>query len=76
MPSNTTYGLETDSLRIRYNPNRNFQKLFEGEGMKPINQDAVVKDLVKCKQIVDKFQPPPDVWRIIPKFEDVMILKA
>jgi hypothetical protein len=43
MPSNTTYGLETDSLRLRYNPNRNFQKLFEGEGMKPINQDAVVQ---------------------------------
>jgi hypothetical protein len=43
MPSNTTYGLETESLRVRYNPNRNFQKLFEGEGMKPINQDAVVQ---------------------------------
>lgn len=43
MPANTTYGIETDSLRIRYNPNRNFQKLFEGEGMKPINQDAVVQ---------------------------------
>lgn len=43
MPSNTTYGLETDSLRIRYNPNRNFSKLFEGEGMKPINQDAIVQ---------------------------------
>lgn len=43
MPSNTTYGLETDSLRIRYNPGRNFSKLFEGEGMKPINQDAVVQ---------------------------------
>lgn len=43
MPANTTYGLETDSLRMRYNPNRNFSKLFEGEGMKPINQDAIVQ---------------------------------
>jgi len=43
MPANTTYGLETDSLRIRYNPSRNFSKLFEGEGMKPINQDAIVQ---------------------------------
>jgi len=43
MPANTTYGLETDSLRLRYNPNRNFSKLFEGEGMKPINQDAIVQ---------------------------------
>jgi hypothetical protein len=43
MPANTTYGIETDSLRIRYNPGRNFDKLFEGEGMKPINQDALVQ---------------------------------
>src|SRR5690606_5983196 len=43
MPANVTYGLETDSLRLRYNPNRNFSKLFEGEGMKPINQDAIVQ---------------------------------
>lgn len=43
MPANTTYGLETDSLRIRYNPGRNFDKLFEGEGQKPINQDAIAQ---------------------------------
>jgi len=43
MPANTTYGLDTSSLRMRYNPSRNFSKLFEGEGMKPINQDAVVQ---------------------------------
>jgi len=43
MPSNTTYGIETDSLRLRYNPGRHFSKLFEGEGMKPINQDAIVQ---------------------------------
>lgn len=43
MPANTTYGLETASLRMRYNANRNFDKLFEGDGMKPINQDAIVQ---------------------------------
>lgn len=43
MPANTTYGLETDSLRLRYNPSRNFDKLFEGDGMKPINQDALAQ---------------------------------
>lgn len=43
MPANTIYGLETDSLRIRYNPHRNFDKLFSGDGMKPINQDAIVQ---------------------------------
>jgi hypothetical protein len=43
MPSNTTYGLDTDSLRLRYNPSRNFDKLFEGDGQKPINQDALAQ---------------------------------
>jgi hypothetical protein len=41
--SNTTLGINTDSLRIRYNPNRNFDKLFEGDGQKPINQDALAQ---------------------------------
>lgn len=43
MPDDTTYGLETDSLALRYNPNRNFDKLFEGDGQKPINQDAIAQ---------------------------------
>lgn len=43
MPANTTYGIDTESLRMRYNPSRNFSKLFEGEGLKPINQDAIVQ---------------------------------
>lgn len=43
MPANTTYGLDTDAFRIRYNANRNFDKLFEGDGQKPINQDAIAQ---------------------------------
>lgn len=43
MPSDTTYGLDTDSLRLRYNPSRNFDKLFEGDGQKPMNQDALAQ---------------------------------
>lgn len=43
MPANTTYFLNTDSLRLRYNPGRNFEKLFEGDGLQPINQDAIVQ---------------------------------
>lgn len=45
MPANTIYGLETDSLRMRYNPNRNFTTLFDGDGQKPINQDAIAQYL-------------------------------
>lgn len=41
MPANTTFGLDTNSLRVRFNAGRNFSKLFEGDGQKPINQDAI-----------------------------------
>jgi hypothetical protein len=41
MPANTTYGLDTQSLRVRYHPERNFSKI--GSTMMPINQDAVVQ---------------------------------
>jgi hypothetical protein len=43
MPANTTFGLNTDTLRLRYHPNRNFDKLFEGDGQMPIDKDAVAQ---------------------------------
>jgi hypothetical protein len=41
MPANTTYGIDTDNLWIRYHPQRNFNKI--GKEMMPINQDATVQ---------------------------------
>jgi len=43
MPANTTFGINTDSLRVRYHPNRNFDKLFDGEGQMPIDKDAIAQ---------------------------------
>ena len=43
MPANTTFGLNTDTLRIRYNPNRNFDRLFKGDGQMPIDKDAIAQ---------------------------------
>lgn len=43
MPANTTFGINTDTLRLRYHPNRNFDKLFEGDGQMPIDKDAVAQ---------------------------------
>ena len=43
MPDNTTFFIETESFRMRYNPDRNFDTLFEGDGQKPINQDAIAQ---------------------------------
>jgi hypothetical protein len=43
IPANTTFGINTDSLRLRYHPERNFDKLFDGEGQMPIDKDAVAQ---------------------------------
>lgn len=43
MPANTTFGINTDHLRLRYHPNRNFDKLFEGDGQMPIDKDAIAQ---------------------------------
>ena len=43
MPANTTFGLNTDTFRLRYHPSRNFDKLFDGDGQMPIDKDAVAQ---------------------------------
>lgn len=43
MPANTTYFIDTKSLRFRYHPDRNFVR-FGGKQM-PINQDAMVQHI-------------------------------
>lgn len=43
MPSNTTFGVETRSLILRRRPGANFSPLFDGDGQKPINQDAIAQ---------------------------------
>ena len=43
MPANTTFGINTDTFRMRYHPDRNFDKLFEGDGQMPIDKDAIAQ---------------------------------
>jgi hypothetical protein len=43
IPANTTFGINTDTLRLRYHPNRNFDKLFTGDGQMPIDKDAIAQ---------------------------------
>jgi hypothetical protein len=43
MPANTTFGINTDTMRLRYHPNRNFDKLFDDGGQMPIDKDAVAQ---------------------------------
>jgi hypothetical protein len=43
MPSNVTYFLDTNALRFRYHPDRNFVKF--GGKQTPVNQDAIVQHI-------------------------------
>lgn len=44
IPANTTFGLNSDTFRLRVNPIRGLgKKLFPGDGMMPINQDALAQ---------------------------------
>lgn len=61
MPSNTTYGLDVDSLRLRYHPERNFDKI--GRSMMPINQDAVVQYIGFMGELTMK--NPLFQWKLI-----------
>jgi hypothetical protein len=35
--------LNTDTFTLRYHPNRNFDKLFDSDGMMPIDKDAIAQ---------------------------------
>lgn len=44
IPANTTFGLNSDTFRLRVNPLRRMgTKLFPGDGQMPINQDAIAQ---------------------------------
>jgi hypothetical protein len=62
MPSNTTFGIETASMRLRYHPDRNFTPLFDGDGQMPINQDAIAQFLVWAGELT--LINPLFTWRL------------
>src|SRR5262245_12142565 len=45
MVADTTFGINTDTFRLRYHPDRNFDKLFTGDGQMPIDKDAIAQFL-------------------------------
>lgn len=62
MPENTIYGIDSQALEVRYHPSRNMVPLFEGDGARPINQDAIVQYLVWNGEMVLK--NPRYSWRL------------
>jgi len=63
MPANTSFGLNTDSFRLRYHPERNFDKLFDGDGMMPIDKDAIAQFIGWMGELT--MTNPMFNWRLI-----------
>lgn len=63
MPANTVFGIDTDALCIYEFPNQSFVPFHPGNGMHPINQDAVAQGIVWSGGLV--LENPLHTYRII-----------
>ncbi len=54
MPANTIYMLDLEGLEIVYHPNNNFVPMHDGDGAKPINQDAIAQGYVWTGELIMK----------------------
>lgn len=63
MPANTIYGIDSDSLSLYEFPGQSFVPFHPGNGMRPINQDAVAQGIVWSGQLV--LENPLFSYRII-----------
>lgn len=52
MPANTAFGIDTSALSIYEFPGQSFVPFHPGDGMRPINQDAVAQGIVWSGQLV------------------------
>lgn len=62
MPSNTVFGIDTSALCIYEFPGQSFVPFHPGDGMRPINQDAVAQGIVWSGQLV--LENPLFSWRL------------
>lgn len=52
MPANTIYALDTEGLAIYEFPSKKFTPFHPGEGMRPINQDAIAQGIEWAGELV------------------------
>lgn len=52
MPANTIFGIDSQGLAIYEFPNQSFVPFHSGDGMRPINQDAIAQGIVWSGQLV------------------------
>lgn len=65
MPADTILGIDTQALSIYEFPNQSFVPFHPGNGMRPINQDAVAQGIVWSGQLV--LENPLFSYRVITK---------
>ena len=63
MPQNTMFGIDTKALSLYTFPGQNFVPFHPGNGMRPINQDAIAQGIVWSGQLV--LENPLFTWRAI-----------
>lgn len=63
MPTQTVYGIDTEGLSVYTFPKQEFVPFHEGDGMRPINQDAYAQGIVWSGQLV--LENPIFSYRII-----------
>lgn len=63
MPTNTIFGIDTDALCLYEFPNQSFVPFHSGDGMRPINQDAIAQGIVWTGQMV--LENPRTSYRLI-----------
>lgn len=63
MPENTIFGIDTEALALYYHPNRNMVPFHDGDGAKPINQDAIAQGIMWNGALV--LSNPRFSWRLI-----------
>lgn len=62
MPDNTIFGIDTEALAVYYHPDNNMVPFHEGDGAKPINQDAIAQGVVWTGEMV--LSNPRFTWRL------------
>lgn len=63
MPANTIYGLDLDGLNIYEFPSKKFTPFHPGDGMRPMNQDAIAQGIEWAGELV--MSNPRYQWRLI-----------
>lgn len=63
MPPNTIFGIDTKSLALYEFPGQSFVPFHPGDGLRPINQDAIAQGIVWSGQMV--LENPLFSWRLV-----------